>query len=203
VKGRQISAVVIGASAGGVEALLTLLPALERSCGVPVLVVVHLPRERPSRLVELFGPRCRVKVSEAEDKQPIEPGCVYFAPPDYHLLVDEGPTLSLSSDELLHFSRPSIDALFESAADAYRAGLLGIVLTGANADGAEGLAAVARAGGLTVVQTPRSANVATMPEAALKAAPGSSSLDLSQIAAVLRSIDGGRLTGEMPARSCE
>lgn len=203
MKGRKIDAVVLGASAGGVEALLTLLPALERSCAVPVLVVVHLPRERPSRLVELFGAKCRVSVREAEDKEPIEPGCVYFAPPDYHLLVDEGPTLSLSSDELLHFSRPSIDALFESAADVYRAGLLALVLTGANADGAEGLAAVARAGGLTVVQLPASASVATMPEAALKAAPSSLQLDLSEMAALLRGIDDGRLTGDIRARSCE
>jgi two-component system chemotaxis response regulator CheB len=203
VKGRKISAVVLGASAGGVEALLSLLPAFERSCDVPVLVVVHLPRERPSRLVELFGPKCRVRVSEAEDKEPIGSGCVYFAPPDYHLLVDEGPTLSLSSDELRHFSRPSIDALFESAADVYGAGLLAVVLTGANADGAEGLAAVARAGGLTVVQLPASASVATMPEAALKAVPNSLQLDLSEIAALLRGIDEGRLTSDIPARSCE
>ncbi len=203
MRGRQVSAVVLGASAGGVEALLTLLPALERSCGVPVLVVVHLPRERPSRLVELFAPKCRVPVSEAEDKEPIELACLYFAPPDYHLLVDEGPTLSLSSDELLHFSRPSIDALFESAADVYRAGLLAVILTGANADGAEGLAAVARAGGLTVVQQLASASVTTMPEAALKAAPSSLQLDLPEIAALLRSIHDGRITSDMPKRSSE
>jgi two-component system chemotaxis response regulator CheB len=167
------------------------------------MVVVHLPRERPSRLVELFGPKCRVKVSEAEDKEPLEPARVYFAPPDYHLLVDEGPTLSLSSDELLHFSRPSIDALFESAADVYGAGLLAVILTGANSDGASGLASVARSGGLAVVQLPSSASVATMPEAALKAAPNSLQLDLSEIAALLGSLHDGRLTVGIATRSRE
>jgi two-component system chemotaxis response regulator CheB len=183
---RPLGAVVIGTSAGGIEALSTLLPAFEPDCGVPVLVVVHLPRDRPSRLPEIFAPRCRLSVREAEDKQPLEPGSLYFAPPDYHLLVDEGPVLALSSDEPVHYSRPSIDVLFESAADHYGSALLGLVLTGANADGATGLAAVQHAGGLTVVQDPSSATASAMPEAALKAATGSLRLTLTQIADLLR-----------------
>jgi two-component system chemotaxis response regulator CheB len=183
---RRVGAVVIGTSAGGVDALSQLLPALEPDCGVPVFVVVHLPRERPSRLPEIFAPRCRVSVREAEDKQPIEPGTLYFAPPDYHLLIDEGPLVALSSDEPIHYSRPSIDVLFESAADYYGNALLGLVLTGANADGATGLAAVQRAGGLTLVQDPSSATASAMPGAALKAATGSPCLTLAQIADLLR-----------------
>lgn len=193
---RSVAAVVIGTSAGGVEALGSLLPAFEPDCGVPVLVVVHMPRERPSLLPELFASRCRLAVREAEDKQPLEPDTVYFAPPDYHLLVDAGPVLALSSDELVHYSRPAIDVLFESAADLFGGALLGIVLTGANADGAAGLAAVQRAGGLTLVQDPSSAAAAAMPEAALKAAPGSPRLTLTQLADLLRVLRQGQLPSQ-------
>jgi two-component system, chemotaxis family, protein-glutamate methylesterase/glutaminase len=168
---RRPQAIVIGGSAGGVEALAALLPALPAGLHVPVLVVLHLPRERPSLLVEIFSPRCALPVREALDKDPIEPGTVYFAPADYHLLVDTGPRLALSLDEPVHYSRPSIDVLFESAADVYGAGLLGIVLTGASQDGADGLAAVHRAGGLTAVQHPSDAQSPFMPQAALRLTP--------------------------------
>ena len=164
----DIEAVAIGASAGGVEVLSVLLSALPASCRASFFIVVHIPRERPSRLRDIFGPRCALPVREAEDKEPVQPGTVYFAPPDYHLLVDRGPALALSSDEPVHFSRPSIDVLFDSAADIYGGRLLGLILTGANQDGAEGLAAVGRAGGRTVVQDPNSAAVPFLPEAALR-----------------------------------
>lgn len=189
----EISAIVVGASAGGVEALGALLPALGRGAGVAVLVVVHLPRERPSRLAEIFAAKCSLTVVEADDKEPIAPNTIYFAPPDYHLLIDTGPQVSLSSDELVHYSRPSIDVLFESAADIYRERLLGIVLTGANDDGAAGLAAVARGGGVTWVQAPRTAAATAMPIAALKSTPGSAALELSEMAQRLRGLSGGVL----------
>jgi two-component system chemotaxis response regulator CheB len=189
--GKRVAAVVIGCSAGGVEALSALLPAFDATCGVPVLVVVHLPRERPSRLVDVFQNKCQLAVGEADDKQPIVAGHLYFAPPDYHLLVDEGPRLALSVDELVHFSRPAIDVLFESAADAYGADLLAIVLSGANEDGARGLAAVERAGGLTLVQEPASAVASAMPKAALAAARSSRVLNLAGIADLLRTLRGG------------
>lgn len=189
----NVAAIVVGASAGGVEALGVLLPALPRAAGVAVLVVVHLPRERPSRLAEIFAPKCSLTVVEADDKEPIVPGTIYFAPPDYHLLIDTGPQVSLSSDELVHYSRPSIDVLFESAADIYRERLLGIVLTGANDDGAAGLAAIARGGGVTWVQSPRTASASAMPLAALKSTPSSASLELPEMAALLRTVNGGAL----------
>ena len=188
---RRVAAVAIGCSAGGIEALSTLLPAFHHDCGVAVLVVVHLPRERPSRLVDVFERKCHLAVSEAEDKEPIQAGKLYFAPPDYHLLVDDGPRLALSVDELVHYSRPAVDVLFESAADAYGAELMAIVLSGANEDGASGLAAVERAGGLTLVQQPETAVATAMPSAALAATRHSRVLDLAGIADVLRTLRGG------------
>jgi two-component system chemotaxis response regulator CheB len=182
------AAVVIGASAGAVEALSVILPALPAGYPVPVAVVVHLPPDRPSIMAELFAARCRVAVREAEDKEPLVPGTVYFAPPDYHLLVEAAGHLSLSSEEPVRFSRPSIDVLFESAADAVGPGLVAVVLTGANDDGAAGLRAVCAAGGAAVVQDPLGAQAGAMPAAALAACPGATVLSLPQIAAYLTSL---------------
>jgi two-component system, chemotaxis family, protein-glutamate methylesterase/glutaminase len=133
---QDIEAVAIGASAGGVEVLSTLLSVLPAGCRASFFIVMHIPRERPSLLAEVFAARCALPVREAEDKEPVQPGTVYFAPPDYHLLLDRGPAFALSSDEPVHFSRPSIDVLFDSAADIYGERLLGLILTGANQDGA-------------------------------------------------------------------
>jgi two-component system chemotaxis response regulator CheB len=187
----RVDAIVIGASAGGVEALMALLPALSVAFRIPILIVLHLPRDRPSLLAQIFVQKCALPVCEAADKEPVRPGTVYFAPPDYHLLIDEGPCLALSADELVNYSRPSIDVLFESAADVYGARLLGIILTGANEDGAEGLAAIHAAGGATIVQRPDSAQVKQMVAAALNRNPASHVLDLQGIAAVLRTLDEG------------
>jgi two-component system chemotaxis response regulator CheB len=181
-------AVVIGASAGALEALSSLLPGLPADYRLPILVVVHLPPDKTSLLAELLRVRCAIRVREAEDKEPIEPGVVYFAPPDYHLLVEEDKRLSLSDDEPVLFSRPSIDVLFESAADAYGGGLIGVVLTGANSDGANGLKAVVEAGGVAVIQSPGSAYAVAMPEAAIAACPAARVLPVNEIAAYLREV---------------
>ena len=178
---RDIDAVAIGASAGGVEVLSVLLSALPASCRASFFIVMHIPRERPSLLADVFNAKCALPVREAEEKEPVQPGTVYFAPPDYHLLLDRGPALALSSDEPVHFSRPSIDVLFDSAADIYGERLLGLILTGANQDGAEGLAAVGRAGGRTVVQEPSGAAVPFLPEAALQEGPVEFVLSLAQL----------------------
>lgn len=185
---QHIGAVVIGGSAGGVEALGRLLPALRGDLPLPVIVVLHLPRERPSLLAEIFRTRCALPTCEAQDKEPALPGKVYFAPPDYHLLVDKGPCLALSVDEPVFYSRPAIDVLFESAADLFGPRLLGIILTGGNEDGALGLAAVARAGGVTMVQDPESAQTPAMPLAALARGPVDFVLPLDQIARVLATL---------------
>ena len=184
----ECAGVVIGTSAGGVDALSALLPALPADAQAAVFVVIHLPRERPSLLADLFGAKCAAPVREAQDKEPVEPGTVYFAPPDYHLLVDVGPQLSLSADELVNFSRPSVDVLFESAADVYGSHLLGVVLTGASHDGAAGLAAVQRAGGRAVVQRPDTAQVPLMAEAALQRTPSAAVLSLAEIADLLAAL---------------
>lgn len=188
MSGGPIEAVAIGASAGGVQALLAILPGLPADYPLPVLVVVHVPPDRSNSLVPLFQARCRLEVKEAEDKEPARPGVVYFAPSDYHLLVEADGCLSLSSDELVNHSRPAIDVLLESAADAYGPALAAVMLTGANDDGAAGLKAVAQAGGLAVVEEPATAFAATMPAAALRAAPDARVLSLPAIAACLREL---------------
>lgn len=181
-------AIVVGASAGALEALSSLLPGLPADYRLPILVVVHLPPGKTGLFAELMRTRCVIRVREAEDKEPIEPGVAYFAPPDYHLLVEQDKRLSLSDDEPVLFSRPSIDVLFESAADAYGGGLIGVVLTGANTDGANGLKAVVEAGGVAVVQSPGSAYAVAMPEAAIAACPEARVLPVNEIAAYLREV---------------
>lgn len=165
---RTTSAVVIGASAGGVEALLRLLSGLPADYPLPVIVVVHMADDRDSLLPEVFSYRLALPVREAVDKDSIQPGTVYFAPSGYHLLVEQDLCFSLSCDPREHFSRPSIDVLMDSAADAWGPQLAAVLLTGANEDGAAGLARVSQAGGLTVVQDPAEAQSPTMPRAAIK-----------------------------------
>jgi two-component system, chemotaxis family, protein-glutamate methylesterase/glutaminase len=181
----RIEAIVIGASAGGVQALLELLPSLPAQARLSIFVVLHLPRDRPSLLVDVFSRKCALAVAEAQDKEPVSPGTIYFAPPNYHLLIDAGPQLSLSADDLVNHSRPSIDVLFESAADVYRERLLGIILTGANEDGAAGLAAVHDAGGITIVQEPQSAQSSQMVLSALALRAPDRVLSLAEIASFL------------------
>jgi two-component system chemotaxis response regulator CheB len=185
----RVDAVVIGASAGGIEALTVLLPALSPGLRTPVFIVIHLPRDKPSVLAEIFARKCAAPVREAQDKEGVSPGTVYFAPSNYHLLLDQGPQLSLSADDPVHYSRPSIDVLFESAADVYGDRLLGVILTGANDDGAAGLAAIHDAGGVTIVQQPETARAPHMLRSALKLRPANWVLPLDEIASLLRTLD--------------
>ncbi|MBJ7375324.1 chemotaxis protein CheB [Sphingobium sp.] len=178
---QPIQAIAIGASAGAVQALLRILPALPADFPLPVLIVVHVPPDRSNALVALFQSKCPLPVREAEDKEPIAAGTIYFAPSDYHLLVEADRSLALSWDEPVNHSRPAIDVLLQSAADAYGPALAGIVLTGANHDGAAGLAAVADAGGFAIAQEPAEAQVATMPAAALAACPSASAMTLDDM----------------------
>lgn len=181
----SLKAVAIGASAGGVQALSKVLPSLPAGYPLSVLVVVHVPPDRDNALVPLFRDKCRVEVKEAEDKEPTRPGVVYFAPSDYHLLVERDGSLSLSSDELVNHSRPSIDVLMETAADAFGSALVGVVLIGANEDGALGLRAVAAAGGLAVVEDPASAYASAMPDAALSACASAKVMTLDALKSYL------------------
>jgi two-component system chemotaxis response regulator CheB len=177
----RITAVVIGGSAGSFSALKQLLPALPTNLLIPVLIVIHQPPDRRSVLVEIFGHYRHLRVKEAEDKEPLEGGTVYFAPPGYHFLVESDRSVALATDAPVHHSRPSIDVLFESAAGIFRSGLLGVVLSGANEDGAAGLSAVARCGGYPVVQRPDTADHPEMPAAALAAVPGATLVTLESL----------------------
>lgn len=182
---RPIELIVIGGSAGAIEVLQDILERLPGALGPATAVVIHLPPEGPNLLTEIFRrPGLRVKL--AEDKEPIVGGTIYFAAPDYHLLVEKSRTFALSLDDRVHYSRPAIDVLFETAAEAYGDRLLAVVLSGANTDGAAGLEAVAAAGGVTVVQSLDSAGVIAMPAAALERVPGSIEADAAQLAGLLR-----------------
>ncbi len=178
-------AVIIGASAGALEALSQLLPSLPASFALPVFVVVHVPPDKPSVLADIFKTKCQLRAIEAEDKEPIEPGVIYFAPPNYHLLFEDQQTIALSNEEEVLFSRPSIDVAFESAADVWADRLIGIILTGANQDGAAGLQAVAKAGGVTLVQNPEGAYARAMPEAAIDACPQARVMSFAEMSAFL------------------
>ena len=167
LQARRIDALVIGASAGGIGALLAILPALNAP-PFPVVVVLHMPPDRDSRLAEVFGSQLALPVRLAEDKARLEAGVLYFAAPGYHLSIERERCFSLSQEDPVNFSRPSIDVLMASAADAYGRRLAGMLLTGASADGAAGLAQIGRAGGLTVVQDPLDADIATMPASAIR-----------------------------------
>ena len=180
---RDIDCVVLGASAGGVEALQRIAAALPAGFAPPLLVVLHLLADRPSGMVALLAEHCALRVVEAEDKAPIVAGQIVIAPPDYHLLVERGRTLALSLDAPVLHSRPAIDPLFESAALAFGERLLALLLTGARSDGSAGVAAVRRRGGTAWVQDPQDARVATMPAAALQRAGADAVLTLDQICA--------------------
>jgi two-component system chemotaxis response regulator CheB len=184
----RYQAVVIGASAGAIEALSVVLPPLPVTFKLPVIVVVHIPPDKRSVIADLFGAKCQLAVKEAEDKEPLVAGTIYFAPPDYHVLVEASKTLSLSNDEPVLFSRPSIDVLFESAADVYGPALIAVVLTGANQDGAKGAQAVLESGGVGLVQEPETAFASAMPEAAIQACPAARVLSLDAIAEFLGNV---------------
>ncbi|MCI5150484.1 MAG: chemotaxis protein CheB [Candidatus Electrothrix sp. MAN1_4] len=164
---RRYKAIVIGASAGGIEASVYIFSKLPAHFSVPIILVQHLHKKQDSGLIRCYSGRTQLKVEEAEDKESILPGHIYIAPPDYHLLIERDQTFSLSVDEKVNYSRPSIDVLFESAADVYGARLIGVIMTGANHDGALGLQRIKAYGGLALVEDPATAKFPEMPQSAL------------------------------------
>jgi len=196
-----VDAIVLGVSAGGVEALLAILALLPSSFVLPIVAVVHLPRDRPSLLVEVLGARAHILVREAEDKEMLLPGLT-IAPPDYHLLLDvdrdrhvagaPDVRLALSNDALVSYCRPAIDVLFQSAAEVLGPRVAGVVLTGANEDGALGLRAIKAAGGLCAVQSPDEAPARTMPEAAIASAQPQFVAPLNDIIQWILALDAHR-----------
>ena len=190
---QRMEAVVIGASAGGVDALIALLNDLPAHWRLPVAVVIHLPESHDSRLAEVFGHRLPFPVHEAADKAPVAPGALYFAPPGYHLSIERNRCFSLSCEPPVRFSRPSIDVLMASAADAYGPALAGILLTGANDDGAEGLQRIHLAGGITAVQDPNEAQISIMPEAAIALHSPDHVLPLRELRALLLQLESAHV----------
>lgn len=163
----EYKAIVIGTSAGGLFAISTLLEKLPQNYSAPIIIVQHRSKEPTSLLEEILQSKCNIKIKQADEKEKIEKGIVYIAPPDYHLLIENDFTFSLSADEPVNFSRPSIDVLFESAASVYKDKLVGIILTGTNNDGALGIKAIAENNGLVIVQNPKEAQFPAMPLASI------------------------------------
>ncbi|MDU8609441.1 chemotaxis protein CheB [Pseudomonas syringae group sp. 247E2] len=188
-----VDAIVVGASAGGVEALLKIFKNLRPGFSLPILMVLHLPDDRRSQLAHVFQSRLAIPVKEADDKEDIVPGTLYVAPAGYHVSVESDFSLSLSQEDRVFYSRPSIDILFGSAADAYGPRLAGVLLTGANNDGAQGLLQIKKYGGLTVIQDPSQAQASTMPQAGLALHSPDYLLSLNDI---------GRLLVELERTAC-
>lgn len=164
---RKFRVIVIGCSAGGLQAMMQIVPELPKEFPIPIILVQHRAKEPKDLLEEVLQHKTKLNVKQADEKEKILPGYLYIAPPDYHLLIEQDETFSLSSDEPVQYSRPSIDVLFESAASVYGAGLLGIILTGANQDGTYGLKAIKSKNGYTISQNPKEAAFQLMPESAI------------------------------------
>ncbi len=184
-------AIVIGVSAGGTAALTCVVPAFGADFPLPIMVVQHRGDDGDGFLEQHLGTIAEIAVVEAVDKMPIEAGVLYLAPAGYHLQVEQTRIFSLSVDAKVAYSRPSIDVLFASAAAAYGARLVGVILTGASSDGSSGLRIIKEHGGLTIVQDPRTAESSFMPQAALDACPVDHVLELSAIGPYLNGLGRG------------
>lgn len=184
-KENKIEIIVIGVSAGGADALRQILSALPADFPVPVVIVQHLHPEQGGYMFEYFDKLCKLTVQEAIDKTAIEVGNIYFAPPDYHLLIEDDKTFSLSMDEKVCYARPSIDVMFESAADVYGNQILAIILTGANSDGTNGIKYIKERGGFTIAQSPEEAYSSTMPQSAIDTGKIDKVLPLDEISNTL------------------
>ncbi len=189
---KRFKIVVIGVSAGGSEALGKVLSALSASFPLPVVVVQHLHPEQNGYMLEHLNKMWKMSVEEAIDKTVIRKGTVYFAPPDYHLLLEDENTFALSVDEKVCYSRPSIDVLFKSAADVYGDSLLAIILTGANSDGTEGIKYIKKKGGTTIAQDPNEAYAPIMPQSAIDTGKIDKVLTLKEISNILHKIEASK-----------
>lgn len=163
----KYDAIVIGLSAGGLYVLTKILKELPGDFPVPVIIVQHRSKEEKTLLEEVVQAKCRIRIKQADEKEKLAGGIVYFAPADYHLLIEKDRSFSLSYDVPVNYSRPSIDVLFETAAEVFTGRLLGIILTGANNDGAQGIRAICNNGGTTIAQDPQTAEFPEMPRAAI------------------------------------
>ncbi len=188
----EFKAVVIGVSAGGLKALPVILGGLPAYFPLPVVIVQHRMASSDNYIIRYLGDRCSLTVKEAEEKEKMSAGNVYLAPAGYHLLIEKNTTFSLSLDDLVSFSRPSIDVLFESAAAAFGPKLIGVILTGANTDGKAGIHCIKSCGGMTIAQDPETAEVSIMPLAAISTKSVDFILTLDDIPLFLKEVLEGR-----------
>ncbi len=185
---KQYEAIVIGSSAGGLNALKVLFSGLDDRFSTPLIIVQHISADSENYLIQILNDIRKLQVKEADEKEHPMPGMAYLAPPNYHLLLEPDRTFTLTIDERVNYARPSIDVLFETAAEAYKDKLIGIILTGANNDGSRGLKKIKEFGGLAIVQDPETAEVESMPRAAIMATTVDHIIPLDEIAPFLNSL---------------
>ena len=182
-------AIVIGVSSGGMNAMKVMFSLLPKKFNTPIIIVQHIRSQSENLWIKLLNDKSNLYIKEADEKESIEHGKVYIAPPNYHLLIERDKTFSLTIDERVNYARPSIDVLFESAAEAYKNKLIGVILTGSNNDGTNGLKRIKEYGGLTIVQDPATAESAYMPASAIAVVQMDYILTLENIIKLLIKID--------------
>jgi two-component system chemotaxis response regulator CheB len=185
----RYEAIVIGISSGGMNLLKIMFSSLPTDFNTPIIIVQHVGANSNSHWIKLLNEKSNLNLKEADEKEKIENGTVYFAPPNYHLLIEKDRTFSLTIDERVNFARPSIDVLFESAAEAYKNTLIGIVLTGSNNDGNQGIKRIKECGGLIIIQDPTTAESPYMPSSALTVVKSDHILSIENIIALLIALD--------------
>ncbi|HEY8688551.1 MAG TPA: chemotaxis protein CheB [Chitinophagaceae bacterium] len=182
-------AIVIGVSSGGMNAMKILFSLLPAGFSLPIVIVQHISPRSDNQWIKLLNDKSKLHIKEADEKEKIEPGNIYIAPPNYHLMIERDKTFSLTIDERVNFARPSIDVLFESAAEAYNNKLIGVVLTGSNNDGTKGIKRIKECGGLAIIQNPETAESSYMPASAIAAIKPDYILSLEDITELLIKID--------------
>ena len=185
----KYEAIVIGVSSGGMNALKVMFSLLPKEFNTPIIIVQHISSQSENLWIKLLNDKSNLYIKEADEKESIEHGKVYIAPPNYHLLIERDKTFSLTIDERVNYARPSIDVLFESAAEAYKNKLIGVILTGSNNDGTNGLKRIKEYGGLTIVQDPATAESSYMPASAIAVVQMDYILTLENIIKLLIKID--------------
>ncbi|NEW80024.1 MAG: chemotaxis protein CheB [Gelidibacter sp.] len=185
----KFEAIVIGLSSGGMSAMKMMFSILPKDFGIPIVIVQHINANSNGFWIKFLNDNSNLNIKEADEKEKIMPGNIYIAPPNYHLLIEKNKTFSLTIDERVNFARPSIDVLFETAAETYKEKLIGIVLTGANQDGTEGIKHIKEFGGLAIIQDPETAESSYMPASAMAAIKADYILPLAEIIALLIKID--------------
>ena len=184
--------VVIGVSTGGLKVIKAILSVLLSEFALSIIIVMHRHKETDGYLERSLNDECKMQVKQADEKEEIKAGIVYVAPPNYHLLIEDDGTFSMSVEGPVNYARPSVDVVFESAAEVYGEGLIGVILTGANKDGSRGLKMIKKSGGLTIVQTPETSEAAEMPKSAMEAVKPDYVLPLIEIGRLLRKLESER-----------